>query len=106
MVKLEDINSRMKDFYDIWILIQEYDLNKDELAESIRETFQNRKTVIPKIITALTKEFSDNKQVQWKAFKNKQQLSEIPDNFSVVTSNIRESLNPILIAIKDTDSTS
>ncbi len=39
MAKLGILNSRMKDFYDIWMLSRQYDFEGTSLAEAIRQTF-------------------------------------------------------------------
>ncbi len=36
MVKLDEINSRMKDFYDIWVLSRQFDFSGKDLAQAIR----------------------------------------------------------------------
>lgn len=47
MVELGKYNSRMKDFYDIWQLSQEFDLDKINLWKAIQETFHARETEVP-----------------------------------------------------------
>jgi hypothetical protein len=47
IVALGLANSRLKDFYDIWILAQTYDFKDDRLAQAIAATFARRKTEIP-----------------------------------------------------------
>ncbi len=46
IVKLGLINTRMKDFYDIWMLCQSHKLNSDTLRLAIEKVFSNRKTKI------------------------------------------------------------
>jgi predicted nucleotidyltransferase component of viral defense system len=47
MVALGLANTRLKDFYDIWMLAQAYEFNDDRLAQAIAATFARRKTIIP-----------------------------------------------------------
>ena len=47
MVKLGILNSRMKDFYDVWLLSRMFDFKGETLSEAIEKTFKNRKTPIP-----------------------------------------------------------
>jgi predicted nucleotidyltransferase component of viral defense system len=71
IVKLGRANSRMKDFYDIWMLSREYEFTGDALARAIAATFARRKTDIPTDRPiGLTKAFADDpaKQQQWKSF--------------------------------------
>jgi predicted nucleotidyltransferase component of viral defense system len=71
IVKLGRANSRMKDFYDIWMLSREYEFAGDALARAIAATFARRKIDIPtERPIGLTKAFAEDpaKQQQWKSF--------------------------------------
>jgi len=71
MVMLGRANSRMKDFYDIWILARSHESDGDRLARAIAATFARRKTKIPsERPDALTPAFAEDqtKQRQWTAF--------------------------------------
>ena len=71
MVALGRANSRMKDFYDIWLLSQSFHFDNDRLARAIAATFERRKTEIPaELPDALTSAFAEDeqKQEQWDAF--------------------------------------
>ncbi|MFM9939202.1 MAG: nucleotidyl transferase AbiEii/AbiGii toxin family protein [Hyphomicrobiaceae bacterium] len=71
MVVLGRANSRMKDFYDIWILSRSFAFDSDRLARAIHATFARRNTVIPQDPPdALTPAFAADpqKQIQWRAF--------------------------------------
>jgi predicted nucleotidyltransferase component of viral defense system len=71
MVALGRVNSRMKDFYDIWILSRSFAFDDDRLARAIAATFARRGTVIPaEPPDALTPAFAaeEQKQQQWRAF--------------------------------------
>lgn len=71
MVALGRANSRMKDFYDIWILSHSCSFDDDRLARAIAATFARRKTRIPESLPdALTPAFAadEQKQRQWRAF--------------------------------------
>jgi hypothetical protein len=71
MVALGRANSRMKDFYDIWLLSRTYKFEGDALARAVAATFARRKTPIPVDPPyALTLAFADDraKQQQWMSF--------------------------------------
>lgn len=71
MVALGLANTRLKDFYDIWILAQTYEFNDDRLAQAIAATFARRKTDISaERPDGLTSTFASDptKQRQWTAF--------------------------------------
>ncbi|MEA3181597.1 MAG: hypothetical protein QOI59_5120, partial [Gammaproteobacteria bacterium] len=46
MVALGTANSRMKDFYDVWICSNHLDFNTDTLLKAVDATFKNRKTPV------------------------------------------------------------
>ena len=71
MVVLGRANSRMKDFYDIWILSRSFNFDNDRLPRAIAATFARRGTPIPQERPdALTMAFAEDaqKQQQWRAF--------------------------------------
>jgi len=71
MVMLGLANTRMKDFYDIWMLSRSYDFDGERLSRAIAATFERRGTAIPEEVPdALTAAFATNatKQRQWAAF--------------------------------------
>lgn len=71
MVMLGRANSRVKDFYDIWVLSRSYEFSGDGLARAIAATFMRRKTEIPaEPPDALTQAFAeDPAKIQlWTAF--------------------------------------
>ena len=67
MVALGDLNSRMKDFFDIWLLCRQFEFDLERLAAAIAATFQRRETVLPER-PFFTDRFTTDKQRQWQAF--------------------------------------
>ena len=96
MVKLGVLNSRMKDFYDIWLLSRQFDFDGALLAEAIRLTFNKRGTVFPEIVEAFDQTFVSAKQVQWEAFWKRLQQENVPETFSDVVSGVEEFLAPLV----------
>ncbi len=81
MVALGRANSRMKDFYDIWILSRSFSFDDDRLARAIAATFARRGSAIPtKLPDALTQAFAadEQKQRQWHAFVENVELDPGP----------------------------
>ena len=87
MVKLGMLNSRMKDFYDIWLLSRQFDFWEAELAQAIRLTFERRGTELPLDIEAFSQPFVDAKQTQWTAFRNRLQQIHVPSSFAEITAS-------------------
>lgn len=90
MIALGRANSRMKDFYDIWILYRTFQFEEARLACAIASTFERRKTVIPtELPDALTEDFANdqNKERQWSAFAG--DIDDAPASLSRIVSEIR-----------------
>lgn len=69
MVVKDEINSRVKDFYDIWIMIRQCDIQGSILVKAIKNTFKARKTPIPENLpVALTTKFAELKKSDWVRF--------------------------------------
>jgi hypothetical protein len=101
MIYLGSINSRMKDFYDVWIMANQFEFSGSVLQEAIRQTFENRKTAIPmELPTAFSEQFAREKQTQWKAFLKTSGITDVPDRFNVVQDFLREFLLPIFQSLR------
>jgi predicted nucleotidyltransferase component of viral defense system len=95
MVMLGIANSRMKDFYDLYVLARDFSFDGNTLVRAIKATFKRRKTEIPiEPPLALTDEFGreEVKSVQWTAFVRKSGLDEDVPGFLEVLSRLREFL--------------
>ena len=96
------LNSRMKDFYDLWVLAQEFQFGGNRLTKAIKATFNKRGTPIAKDgPVAFKKEFYANpdKQVQWQAFLRTSRLENAKLDFSNIIDDIQRFLLPPLIAL-------
>jgi predicted nucleotidyltransferase component of viral defense system len=101
MVALGRANSRMKDFYDIWILAKTFPFDRDRLPRAIAATFARRQTAIPiEPPDALTSEFAIDplKQRQWAAFID--DLDAAPKQLQTVIEDIRIFLMPMATAAR------
>jgi predicted nucleotidyltransferase component of viral defense system len=105
-VSLGMLNSRMKDFFDIWFLARTFPFAPGILAAALRATFERRGTSLdPHRLDSLLTELSGDpsKQIQWRAFIRKTGLP-MPDDFPRVISAIREFLSfPVRVAMAGTD---
>lgn len=104
LVMLGIANSRMKDFYDIWVLARDFDFDGKLLCQAIRATFERRKTQLPDTEPlAFTSEFYDDrqKQTQWQAFINKSGLTEESVALDQVIDALRRFLMPPTKALND-----
>jgi len=91
MIKLGSLNSRMKDFYDIWLLMRNFNFNGEKLKKAVKNTFEYRKTSLPKSKPLFDEEIYDkesDRQVLWKAFLNKNDIKNTPRKLQDVAEQI------------------
>ena len=101
MVHLGIVNSRFKDFFDIWLLSRGFDFDGVDLAAAIKKTFEHRETSISPDPVALTPAFAtaENTQKQWAAFVKRTNLIDAPATFDEIRSPLREFLLPVAAAL-------
>ena len=98
MVDLDLQNSRMKDFYDIWILSRTLAFSGHGLSQAIRSTFQRRQTSVPSLVpVGLTAEFyGDPIHVrQWGAFVRRIGEAALADDFARIAGDLVRFLMPV-----------
>ena len=100
IIKLGELNSRMKDFYDIWLLSRQFDFNYRQLCEAIRKTMKNRGTKMPEKIPAFTESFIRDKSSQWRSYRKKLNQETMPENFSELIVAIKGFLEPVIDSIR------
>ncbi|GAB6276455.1 MAG: hypothetical protein SAMD01599839_09950 [Rectinema sp.] len=98
IVSLGMINSRMKDYFDLYVLLREPSFDDTAVLEAIARTFARRGTVIPKgLPIGLSSEFAENplKVLQWRAFLTKNGIEAPP--LTEVVALIRERSGTMLL---------
>ncbi len=99
MINLAAQNSRMKDFYDVYKLLESQDYSEDILTDAIRNTFKQRGTPFVKNAVVFTQDFAENakRHLQWSAFLKKMnkhvEVEQI--DFKIVMTVISDRLQPI-----------
>jgi predicted nucleotidyltransferase component of viral defense system len=101
MVHLGSLNSRMKDFYDIWRMSQQFNFRSADLCEAIRGTFDKRETTVIEFDDLITELLdSETLQRQWTAFLSKSTISG-PETFPEVLALIGKFLSPVFSSINN-----
>jgi hypothetical protein len=96
LVTLGIANSRMKDFYDLWMIATTFRFDGAVLATALRRTFERRGTAwTTDTPSGLSIGFATEKEGQWKAFLGRERLGAAPDSFDAVLRNLRDFLLPI-----------
>ena len=97
LVNLGMANSRMKDYYDLWIISREFKFNGLTLSKAIDNTFSRRQTSLPEHVPlGLSSEFFDDshKTTQWNAFVNKGMLAVSPSTLKDICLSLEAFLSP------------
>ncbi|MET3106013.1 hypothetical protein AAKU58_000828 [Oxalobacteraceae bacterium GrIS 1.18] len=90
-------NSRLKDYLDLWVLLNNETLDDQVLAKAVAATFGRRGTGISNTLpVGLTDQFADDasRKILWKNFLIKNQLPITTLNSTI--EKIRSTLEPIL----------
>lgn len=77
IITLGMANTRMKDYFDLYVILQDTDIDRTVLSQAVTATLNRRKTTRPKDVpTGLSERFSLNaqKNTQWNAFVNRNKL--------------------------------
>jgi predicted nucleotidyltransferase component of viral defense system len=101
MVRLGIANSRMKDFYDLWVMSRDFSFEGETLSRAIEATFRRRGTELPTALPlALTQEFSDDsaKKAQWAAFMRRLDQGANDQTLTAVVAALEEFLMPPALA--------
>lgn len=101
IVTLGLINSRMKDYFDLWFLSRSFDFEGETLTEAIRRTCAHRRTELPAVPTGLTDAFSEDtaKRQQWQGFLRTSALDTAEQDLRTVLAALRVFLIPMTEAL-------
>jgi hypothetical protein len=99
ITKLGLNNSRMKDYYDVWVLAEQFEFDGQLLQGAIKATFRRRRTELPlEAPDGLSDGFAHEKTKlnQWSAFLRRSRLTEtIHVDFPSIVAAIRAFLLPV-----------
>lgn len=103
MVRRGLLNSRMRDFFDVWVLSRQFDFDGKILAAAVRETFARRDLDVTARPVARTEEFATDttKAAQWLGFLRNSRLDTAPHDLAEVVQAIAIFLGPIAKALHE-----
>ena len=107
IVRFGAVNTRYKDFFDLFILAQEKKVKGEGLLKQIKATFDRRGTPLPiDLPEGLTQRFAAEaeRQQQWLAFLRRSSAEQEEANFVQVVRIVREFVWPPLQAASSNDS--
>lgn len=97
MALLGMTNSRLKDYFDLSVLLERESLDTDLLAQAIKATFERRGMALPdQLPVGLTDEFAHDasRQALWQAFVRKNELA--PEPLAAIVGRLRAALGSVL----------
>lgn len=108
MIRHGDLNSRMKDYYDLWLILETFEFDGGSLQKAIETTFRRRDTEIPnECPVSLSADFAHASQTRWKNFLSKMELdnTQVEDFQSVLETIWKFLEQPVQSALSQTRST-
>lgn len=102
MAVLAETNSRMKDFYDVWVMQRSFEFDGAELAKAIKATFERRRTAIePASCLAFQSSFyaSEEPLTRWRLYVSRGSFELVPPPFAEVGSAIERFLRSVAESI-------
>lgn len=102
MIELSEVNSRYKDFYDVYKILSLQQLDDAVLSEAIRAIFRNRNTSYQDSHPLFTESFikDENRNTQWKRFLKK--IKYDGDlSFETVMNLITSCLKPVYKTLRE-----
>ena len=102
LVTLGVANSRLKDFYDLWVISRTFELRRVTLREAVRRTFERRGTALPSDTpVGLTDEYAEAWAAQWRAFLGRDRMAAAPDALAVTVADLRAFLMPLVVGLNE-----
>ncbi len=102
LVTLGVANSRLKDFYDLWVISRTFELRRVTLREAVRRTFERRGTALPSDTpVGLTDEYAEAWAAQWRAFLGRDRMAAAPDALAVTVVDLRAFLMPLVVGLNE-----
>ena len=101
VIALGIVNSRMKDFYDLYAIPRAVEISKDALLKAIKSTFMRRETDIPSerpmgFSSAFSKD--PTRQTQWAAYSAETDVAGV--TLEQICDDIWEHLEPVCAKTK------
>lgn len=92
-----EANSRIKDYFDIYIMSKSFEFVGDELAQALQNTFAQHETQIPETFRALSDNFGEDRRNgrMWNDYL-KSARALISDDFPTVIRDLRTFVEPVV----------
>ena len=90
-------DSRLKDYYDLWLIAETFELERGPLAAAVRRTFARRATVLPQEKpTAFSEAYVETWGGQWRTFLTRERMAAAPEQLATVVADLERFLLPLI----------
>jgi len=93
------LNTRMKDYFDLWRISETMGFDGEVLTRAISSTFERQRRPVPEEPQGLSDTMATRSGPQWQAYVGKQGL-QAPADFGEIVSKVRDFLNPVIAAAR------
>lgn len=95
-VALGDVNSRLKDFRDLYVISGTTTFDGEDLRRALARTFERRATEMRADAVIFSRSFADDeaRQRSWDAYRRKQRDDDLPDTFAATIGSIIDFAKP------------
>lgn len=99
MVALGIANSRLKDYYDLWIISQAFQFDRTGLFAAVQRTFDRRNTPLPvDLPIGLTDQYAEQWDTRWKTYLKRDRMHAAPAHLNLLIRDLREFLIPVIFS--------
>ena len=101
MVELAELNSRMKDYFDVYNILMNHTFDQSCLSQAIQKTFQNRNTIVNSDRIFFAPDFGNNERMNqlWRGFLGKIHYKDNLE-FNKVWEFIKEQLSQYIVVLE------
>lgn len=90
-------NSRLKDYYDLWLIAETFELERAPLATAARQTFARRDTVLPQEKpTGFSEAYVETWGAQWRTFLTRERMAAAPEQLAAVVADLERFVLPLI----------
>ena len=103
-VRLGMTNSRMKDYFDLLVLLRDENMAHERVVDALTATFQRRKTPPPaEVPPGLSDDFGRDERASrlWREFLRRMEIDDMPTDFIAVVTELRDHIWPLLVKARN-----
>jgi hypothetical protein len=90
-------NSRLKDYYDLWLIAETFELERAPLAAAVCQTFARRETPLPQEKpTGFSEAYVETWGGQWRTFLTRERMAAAPEQLATVVADLERFLLPLI----------